>query len=264
MPTSPPTMASPPFDAAGSTQSYTQSQSQRPSSPHSTSSINTTHILPSQPPPSQPFASQSQQQQPPTSNPQQSHHHAAAAGSQAQQRSVKRPRPVKSCTECRKRKLRCDRLLPCSQCQKSSRQCKYSTEQESGNFSDGSDAELSEPSRPMKRNCPPSVATTPTASGFDPPALVVPPPTKNGESSSSGGFPLLEDLSIRMERLEKHVMVRSPATTELSASKISAAPSQTIRGLSIKNNGKKTRYFGQNAPRVMLNLVSFGKINFLL
>ncbi|EFX06233.1 c6 zinc finger domain containing protein [Grosmannia clavigera kw1407] len=38
---------------------------------------------------------------------------------------VKRPRPVKSCTECRRRKLRCDRRCPCSQCQRSYRICKY-------------------------------------------------------------------------------------------------------------------------------------------
>ncbi|CAK7270862.1 hypothetical protein SEPCBS57363_004319 [Sporothrix epigloea] len=38
---------------------------------------------------------------------------------------VKRPRPVKSCTECRRRKLRCDRRFPCSQCQRSYRVCKY-------------------------------------------------------------------------------------------------------------------------------------------
>lgn len=38
---------------------------------------------------------------------------------------VKRPRPVKSCAECRRRKLRCDRRFPCSQCQRSYRVCKY-------------------------------------------------------------------------------------------------------------------------------------------
>lgn len=39
----------------------------------------------------------------------------------------KRPRPVLSCLECRRKKLKCDRLLPCNQCNKSghSAQCAY-------------------------------------------------------------------------------------------------------------------------------------------
>ena len=39
----------------------------------------------------------------------------------------KRPRPVLSCLECRRKKLKCDRLLPCNQCNKSgqSAHCAY-------------------------------------------------------------------------------------------------------------------------------------------
>lgn len=39
----------------------------------------------------------------------------------------RRPRPPLSCTECRRRKLRCDRCLPCRQCKKGLRadQCVY-------------------------------------------------------------------------------------------------------------------------------------------
>ncbi|KAK4179460.1 fungal-specific transcription factor domain-containing protein [Triangularia setosa] len=65
-----------------------------------------------------------------------------------QPKSVKRPRPVKSCVECRKRKLKCDRVAPCSQCQKSRRPCRY-TDQENGAGSDGSDGESAD--RPVKR-----------------------------------------------------------------------------------------------------------------
>ena len=42
----------------------------------------------------------------------------------------KRPRPVLSCLECRRKKLKCDRLLPCDRCQKSRLSCAYSDEQE--------------------------------------------------------------------------------------------------------------------------------------
>lgn len=39
-------------------------------------------------------------------------------------RSAKRPRPVTACTECRKRKTRCDSHYPCLPCQRSNRACK--------------------------------------------------------------------------------------------------------------------------------------------
>ncbi|KFX99272.1 hypothetical protein V490_01858 [Pseudogymnoascus sp. VKM F-3557] len=45
----------------------------------------------------------------------------------------KRPRPVISCFECRKKKLKCDRLLPCHQCKKSGRtaRCAYAAQENS-------------------------------------------------------------------------------------------------------------------------------------
>ncbi|KAF7546134.1 hypothetical protein G7046_g9401 [Stylonectria norvegica] len=189
----------------------------------------------------------SQQQTPP-------HNHHQHTPSQAQQRSVKRPRPVKSCTECRKRKLRCDRLCPCSQCQKSNRSCKYSIENDSSNLSDGSDGEMTESSRPMKRNCLPGMFTSgaPMAnndSGYG--------PLRNGESAG----PLsLEDLSMRMERLEKHLMGgQSPAASEDSMGRLIAASSDTIRGLTVKEGASRTRYHGQNSSRVLLNLFDEAK-----
>lgn len=58
---------------------------------------------------------------------------------------VKRPRPVKSCTECRRRKLRCDRNCPCSQCLRSYRVCKYGS---GGNGSGGSPSKSTDPNNP--------------------------------------------------------------------------------------------------------------------
>lgn len=45
----------------------------------------------------------------------------------------KRPRPVMSCLECRKKKLKCDRLLPCHQCKKSGKatRCAYAVQENS-------------------------------------------------------------------------------------------------------------------------------------
>ncbi len=58
---------------------------------------------------------------------------------------VKRPRPVKSCSECRRRKLRCDRRCPCSQCQRSYRVCKYGS---GGDGSAGSSGRGTDPNNP--------------------------------------------------------------------------------------------------------------------
>ncbi|KAI5456368.1 hypothetical protein BGZ63DRAFT_417842 [Mariannaea sp. PMI_226] len=172
--------------------------------------------------------------------------------SQSQQRSVKRPRPVKSCTECRKRKLRCDRLCPCGQCQKSSRTCKYAADHDSGNLSDGSDVETAD-SRPSKRNCGPGMfpASTPLPTND-----VVFASIKNGDS---GPAPSLEELALRMERLEKHLTARSPAASDSSGAKLIAASSGTIRGLTVKESAFRTRYHGQNSPRVLLNLFEDAK-----
>jgi hypothetical protein len=55
-------------------------------------------------------------------------------------RSVKRPRPVMACTECRKRKTRCDSHYPCLPCQRSNRPCKRA-DQDSFHQSSSPDAE---------------------------------------------------------------------------------------------------------------------------
>lgn len=173
-------------------------------------------------------------------------------GSQTpQQRSVKRPRPVKSCTECRKRKLRCDRLCPCSQCQKSHRVCKYAAEHDSSIMSD-SDGEGADLSRPAKRNClAPDQGIMRTNSTDQSMSTSV---TRNGELAS---LSVVEDLATRLERLERQFLVRSPAGTEASGTRSQRAVASpvTIRGLTIKEGAARTRFFGQNSPRVMLNLV---------
>lgn len=50
----------------------------------------------------------------------------------AARRVQKRPRPVISCLECRRKKLKCDRLLPCRQCIKYGREklCEYAPGQQ--------------------------------------------------------------------------------------------------------------------------------------
>ncbi|PKS10425.1 hypothetical protein jhhlp_002176 [Lomentospora prolificans] len=230
--------------------SYDRSHSQAPSLPDASSQH-------SRPFSQTPQASQ-QSQQPPqqqtslSQTPQLSH--------QAQPRSVKRPRPVKSCTECRKRKLKCDRSCPCSQCQKSSRQCKYAADQDAGNNSDASDGEANDSQRAQKRPC----HLTPTGSQHQSTlGLLEPPfstPMRNGDVAVLAGM-TLEELAMRVDRLEKHVLARSPARTELSSIKaqLSTAAPNTLRCLTVKSGASRTRFFGQSSTRVMINLFDEAK-----
>ncbi len=201
-------------------------------------------------------------------------------GSQA--RSVKRPRPVKSCTECRKRKLKCDRLCPCSQCQKSRRLCKYAASDPDGpGLSDGSDAE-SAVERPTKRLTsrpavqPPQQSQPPLQPPFQPvqsqdATALVPAPMPaslilNGSDVQQITAALVDEFSARLERLEKLMMARDHPSPDLSVSMLHApragsAASSTIRGLTVKGKTSlRTRYFGQNSTRVLLNLVSLMRL----
>jgi hypothetical protein len=185
---------------------------------------------------------------------------------QQQSRSVKRPRPVKSCTECRKRKLKCDRSCPCAQCVKSHRLCKYATDQEAA-LSDGSEGEMTETGRPPKKlrfsasgagsgspgagNSSINGAATQTAPPTLEPTLT---PVRNGEPPAAV---TLEDVLARVERLEHVMKARPPAKAEAAMAKPQriGLPGNTIRQLSVKKNALRTRFFGQNSTRVLIDLV---------
>lgn len=195
-------------------------------------------------------------------------------------KAVKRPRPVKSCNSCRQRKLRCDRTCPCSQCQKSNRVCKYANEHEIGPGSEGSDVEASpRPAKRQYRPAPPYPLDAPS-----PQLQPGPGPMGLGLGLGAGaaaglggvgeqqprGVPgsVLEQFGSRLERLEKFVFSSSPASTAGGAAHAAEwGPSRnpyaayaavmgsptTIRSLSVKGN-LRTRFFGQNSTRVLLNL----------
>ncbi|KAK3387509.1 fungal-specific transcription factor domain-containing protein [Podospora didyma] len=128
-----------------------------------------------------------------------------------QPRSVKRPRPVKSCIECRKRKLKCDRLGPCSQCQKSRRHCRYA-EHESGAISDDiSEGEAGERSLKRTRISGSTSVNTDVA------------------EPSFSNFTGMHHVITRLDRLEKLIVERlSPGTTRALTSPT------TIHGLFVK------------------------------
>ena len=168
-----------------------------------------------------------------------------------QQRSVKRPRPVKSCTECRKRKLRCDRLCPCLQCQKSSRACRYAADYDSANLSDGSEPDL-ENARPTKRVFGSSTDST-ALPGAE--AMQV-TGRREAERPPSVGMGFIEELAVRMDRLEKQMMSGGSSYTRLYEKSLIPKTGSGIRGMSVKRAGHRTRLFGQISARVLSNLVS--------
>lgn len=175
-------------------------------------------------------------------------------------KAVKRPRPVKSCNSCRQRKLRCDRTCPCSQCLKSNRPCKYANENEAAPGSEGSDVEASP--RPAKRQQrpPPAYMDAPTPQAPQPIAPVSTSTTS--EQPRAVGSSVMEQFGARLDRLERLVLNNnsSPPASDWNAPKypysvyggVTGAPT-TIRSLSVKDN-LRTRFFGQNSTRVLLNL----------
>ncbi|KAI0541396.1 fungal-specific transcription factor domain-containing protein [Xylaria digitata] len=160
----------------------------------------------------------------------------------AQHRVVKRPRPVKSCLECRRRKLKCDRLMPCTQCQRSQRPCRYVADGEAGSVSDASDADI--PDRASKRHC--------AKSNHDDNLL---------DTHSQASTSLLEDYGARIERLEQVLLEKNSPFTERSSgcrSQRPVASALTMRGLTVKG-GSRTRFFGPSSVRVLVNLFDEAK-----
>jgi len=123
----------------------------------------------------------------------------------------KRPRPVLSCIECRTKKLKCDRLLPCNQCRRANKttQCVYqnrdsSQTQPQTHVSDGSESEFA-PSRKKisgVRQVPPLAPRDSTSSQIPTPLV-----------DYDGKHGLLEELQSRVEKLERTVSVHLQSHT---------------------------------------------------
>ncbi|GAP85572.2 putative fungal specific transcription factor [Rosellinia necatrix] len=165
-------------------------------------------------------------------------------GVPAQHRVVKRPRPVKSCLECRRRKLKCDRLLPCTQCQRSQRSCRYVADGEAGSASDASDAET--PDRASKRNYPPP--------GHDGSHR-----SSRSHSQPQASTASLADYDARIDRLERMLLDKySPPSEASGRSQRPLASALTMTGLTVKG-GSRTRFFGPSSVRVLVNLFDEAK-----
>jgi Fungal specific transcription factor domain/Fungal Zn(2)-Cys(6) binuclear cluster domain len=126
--------------------------------------------------------------------------------------SLKRPRPVISCLDCRRKKLKCDRNLPCQQCVKGGRaaSCSFQPGQEP-------DVRAAGPDQPEKRRRTDSLADVnglPRTDGNSLPLIVGPsssaprpiphPPTGTG---------LFEQLEQRVAKLENIVNTTHPESS---------------------------------------------------
>ncbi|KAI1506239.1 fungal-specific transcription factor domain-containing protein [Biscogniauxia marginata] len=165
-------------------------------------------------------------------------HDGTVSPSNGISRVIKRPRPVKSCLECRRRKLRCDRLLPCVQCLRSQLSCHFSPDGEAASTSDGSDGGM--PEKTSKRQCLPPLSR------------------RNSASYASASVP--DDHVARIERLEKLLLERNPSITDITSTRHRrpVVSPLTTRGLTVKE-GLRTRFFGQSSTRVLLNLFDKAK-----
>lgn len=132
-------------------------------------------------------------------------------------------------------------MLPCTQCQKSQRCCRYVAEGEPGSLSDASDVDT--PDRASKRSR--------ASQNFD-------GPLRGSRSESRENTALLEDHGARIERLERIILEKNSPFTEASNNSWLQRPvasSPTQHGLTVKD-GSRTRFFGPGSTRVLVNLVS--------
>jgi len=106
---------------------------------------------------------------------------------------IKRPRPVLSCLECRRKKLKCDRLLPCQQCRKSGRPalCAYISGTDPDSRANESEDGDHEPKRVKKTPVTETQAVQEPERNLD---LRVVPSRRSG---------VLEELQDRVARLEE-------------------------------------------------------------
>ncbi|KAK8038839.1 hypothetical protein PG993_007250 [Apiospora rasikravindrae] len=178
----------------------------------------------------------------PTPTPTSTHDPGTGHGA-APSRSVKRPRPVKSCI------ASSSAIVCCHAHNVKSRSATVAMppDGDAANLSDASDAEVSE--RASKKNCVPSAAHEQT------------PRTRERLLPASSQHGVLEDYGARLDRLETIVLANAERSTNSTPNlrhQPLTASSMTIRGLTVKG-GLRTRFFGQNSTRVLLNLFDEAK-----
>lgn len=164
----------------------------------------------------------------------------------------KRPRPVLSCLECKKKKLKCDRQSPCLQCVKSGRssQCSYSETSSSTGPSQQAPcaAEATCVGRPAK------LARVMPVEGIHVQVADI-SMVSNHASSPVVKVGVIEDLQNRVQRLEEQLAVQSrglsPPRNHTDQTRRLNVTSKGVVHL----KGSSTRFHGQNQKAALLNHV---------
>jgi hypothetical protein len=167
----------------------------------------------------------------------------------------KRPRPVLSCFDCRRKKLKCSRMLPCAQCSKTGRasQCSYNEYPPGAPSSEGAqDVSHSEnggePRKTVRRKITEHHEDT--------------------ESPSHGSITtqtsvvrlgIMEDLQNRVERLENQLKTHNPSQDNLRDNRRNEdyrakRYDTSFRGV-VRLKDFTTRYHGQNQKVALVNHV---------
>ncbi|KAI9880681.1 MAG: hypothetical protein M1830_001314 [Pleopsidium flavum] len=173
-------------------------------------------------------------------------------GSGLVQVPLKRPRPVLSCVECRRKKLKCDRLLPCKQCEKagSSAQCTYNSRPERLSQAQLTDESEPESGRRGRKTARAESTAEPHERGN---SSRLPAHTPRVTEEKIG---VIEDLQYRVNKLERLLSDQSrllTSTQKHANNHVEQAdrPSPSSLGvLSIK--GSRSRYHGQNHKITLL------------
>lgn len=177
----------------------------------------------------------------------------------------KRPRPVLSCVECRRKKLKCDRLLPCEQCRKASQsaQCTYSTRQGPPSHAQHTDESESETGQRVKRKTTESKAELrdSVSSGFPVDTTPTTTTTTTAAPVANEKVGVLEDLQSRVDKLERLLFTGRTRILASAQDELSNPVEQSAHALlrhpgilSIK--GSRSRYQGPNHKITLLYQVS--------
>jgi hypothetical protein len=190
--------------------------------------------------------------------------------------SRKRPRPVVSCLRCREKKLKCDRVLPCHNCRKSSRSsaCTYSDDVNPGSASKRQVTmaveRQSANDRGLLRDVEAAVRNeTVKVNICDLWYVKGHLQTDTPQAVSSNGVGVVEDLQLRVANLEKllhvsieasglnvsepQVGVQSPAFNLMNDA--GRSPSTIPEPYTLVVKGLRSRYHGPNDRVTLLSQV---------
>ena len=169
--------------------------------------------------------------------------------------SQKRPRPVLSCLECRRKKLKCSRTMPCVQCTKTSNasRCAYNEYPPSAPSSEAAeDVSHSEDHQRKRKLVHSDIPEQQTGTGN-------PSPGTKTTLPSTTQLGIIEDLQSRVEKLEHQLKLHTPnlncirhfdSDEDYRTKRYKLSSSGIIR---LKDSA--TRYHGQNQKVALLNHV---------